>query len=63
MMMCPDRRSASTSVPYSQITKMSTPTRPDTLPSYLAVQDHVNGKVVDWMEKVTDEQYAGAATR
>jgi hypothetical protein len=24
---------------------------------------HLNGKVVEWMEKVTDEQYAGAATR
>jgi hypothetical protein len=27
MMTCPDRRSASTSVPYSQTTRMSTPTR------------------------------------
>jgi len=24
---------------------------------------NLGGKVVEWMEKVTDEQYAGAATR
>jgi hypothetical protein len=29
---------------------------------HLAIQEHLNGKVVDWMEKVTDEQYAGVAT-
>jgi hypothetical protein len=29
--------------------------------THIAIQEHRNGKVVDWMEKVTDEQYAGAA--
>jgi len=26
--------------------------------SHIAIQENVNGKVVDWMEKVTDEQYS-----
>jgi quercetin dioxygenase-like cupin family protein len=26
--------------------------------THLAIQEHVDGKVVDWMEPVTDEQYA-----
>lgn len=25
--------------------------------SHIAVQEHVNGKVVEWMEKVTDSEY------
>jgi len=25
--------------------------------THIAVQESVNGKVVDWMEKVSDEQY------
>jgi len=25
--------------------------------THIAVQEKLNGKVVDWMEKVTDEQY------
>jgi len=28
--------------------------------SHIAIQEELNGKVVDWMEKVTDEQYGGA---
>ena len=32
---------------------------PATAMTHLAVQEHQNGKVVDWMEKVTDEQYQG----
>jgi len=36
---------------------------PTTAMTHLAVQEALNGKVVEWMEKVTDEQYAGAATR
>jgi len=36
---------------------------PATAMTHLAVQEQLNGKVVEWMEKVTDEQYAGAATR
>ncbi len=34
---------------------------PTTAMTHLAVQEHLNGKVVEWMEKVTDEQYAGTA--
>jgi quercetin dioxygenase-like cupin family protein len=36
---------------------------PTTAMTHIAVQEQLNGKVVEWMEKVTDEQYAGAATR
>lgn len=25
--------------------------------THIAIQEHVNGKVVEWMEKVSDEQY------
>jgi quercetin dioxygenase-like cupin family protein len=25
--------------------------------THIAIQESLNGKVVDWMEKVTDEQY------
>jgi quercetin dioxygenase-like cupin family protein len=25
--------------------------------SHIAVQEHLNGKIVDWMEQVSDEQY------
>jgi quercetin dioxygenase-like cupin family protein len=32
---------------------------PTTAMTHLAIQEHLNGKVVDWMEKVTDEQYNG----
>ncbi|MBN8876752.1 MAG: cupin domain-containing protein [Sphingobacteriales bacterium] len=27
--------------------------------SHIAIQEHLNGKVVDWMEQVSDEQYGG----
>lgn len=27
--------------------------------THLAITEHVDGKVVDWMEHVTDEQYRG----
>lgn len=30
---------------------------PTTAMSHIAIQEHQNGKVVDWMEKVTDAQY------
>jgi quercetin dioxygenase-like cupin family protein len=30
---------------------------PTTAMTHIAIQEHVDGKVVDWMEKVTDEQY------
>jgi len=29
----------------------------------IAIQEQLNGKVGEWMEKVTAEQYAGAAAR
>ena len=27
--------------------------------THIAIQEELNGKVVDWMERVTDEQYQG----
>ncbi len=37
---------------------------PNTAMTHIAIQEALNGKVVDWMEKVTDEQYqAGSITR
>ena len=30
---------------------------PDTAMTHIAIQEHLNGKVVDWLEKVSDEQY------
>jgi quercetin dioxygenase-like cupin family protein len=30
---------------------------PTTTMTHLAIQEHLDGKVVDWMEKVSDEQY------
>ena len=32
---------------------------PATAMTHIAIQEELNGKVVDWMEKVTDEQYQG----
>lgn len=32
---------------------------PGTAMTHIAIQEELNGKVVDWMEKVTDEQYNG----
>lgn len=31
---------------------------PTTAMTHIAIQEHQDGKVVDWMERVTDEQYA-----
>lgn len=31
---------------------------PATAMSHIAIQERFNGKVVEWLEKVTDEQYA-----
>ena len=36
---------------------------PTTSMTHLAIQEHLNGKVVEWMEKVTDEQYLAAPAR
>jgi quercetin dioxygenase-like cupin family protein len=32
---------------------------PSTAMTHIAIQENLDGKVVDWMEKVTDEQYEG----
>lgn len=32
---------------------------PDTAMTHIAIQEALDGKAVDWMEKVTDEQYRG----
>lgn len=34
---------------------------PNSAMTHLAVQEHLDGKTVDWLEKVTTEQYAAAA--
>ena len=31
---------------------------PTTAMTHIAIQENLNGKVVDWMEKVSDEQYS-----
>jgi quercetin dioxygenase-like cupin family protein len=32
---------------------------PTTAMTHIAIQEQLKGKVVDWMEKVSDEQYQG----
>ena len=32
---------------------------PTTAMTHIAIQEQLDGKIVDWMEKVSDEQYAG----
>ena len=32
---------------------------PTTMMSHLAIQEQLDGKTVDWLEKVSDEQYQG----
>jgi quercetin dioxygenase-like cupin family protein len=32
---------------------------PGTAMSHIAIQEELNGKAVDWLERVTDEQYRG----
>jgi quercetin dioxygenase-like cupin family protein len=34
---------------------------PTTAMTHIAIQEKLNGKVVDWMEHVSDEQYQGVA--
>jgi len=31
--------------------------------THIAVQESLDGKMVDWMEKVTDEEYNAAASK
>ncbi len=35
---------------------------PTTAMTHIAIQEALDGKVVDWMEKVSDEQYSAGAT-
>jgi quercetin dioxygenase-like cupin family protein len=32
---------------------------PTTAMTHIAIQEAVNGKLVDWMEKISDEPYGG----
>src|SRR2546429_3627145 len=34
---------------------------PTTAMTHIAIQEQLDGKVVEWMEKVSDEQYQGAS--
>ena len=34
---------------------------PTTAMTHIAIQEKLNGKVVEWLEKVSDEQYQGAS--
>jgi quercetin dioxygenase-like cupin family protein len=36
---------------------------PTTAMTHIAIQEALNGKVVDWMEKVSDEQYLAGPTK
>ena len=36
---------------------------PNTAMSHIAVQEALNGKMVDWMEKVTDAEYVAAVAK
>lgn len=33
---------------------------PTTAMTHIAIQEHLEGKVVEWLEKVTDEQYGSS---
>ena len=35
---------------------------PTTALTHIAIQEHLNGKAVDWMEQVSDEQYQARVT-
>lgn len=36
---------------------------PDTAMTHIAIQESLDGTVVDWLEKVTDDEYAAAASK
>jgi quercetin dioxygenase-like cupin family protein len=36
---------------------------PNTAMTHIAIQEALDGKVVNWMEKVTDDEYAAAAAK
>ena len=36
---------------------------PQTAMTHIAIQEALNGKVVEWLEKVSDEEYAAAASK
>jgi quercetin dioxygenase-like cupin family protein len=35
---------------------------PTTAMTHIAIQEHLDGKVVDWLEHVSDEQYKHSAS-
>jgi hypothetical protein len=35
---------------------------PHTAMSHIAIQEELDGKVVDWLEKVSEDQYRAAST-
>lgn len=36
---------------------------PDTAMTHIAIQESLDGKMVEWLEKVSDDEYAAAASR
>jgi hypothetical protein len=36
---------------------------PTTAMTHTAIQEQLDGKIVDWMEKVSDEQYSSAENK
>jgi quercetin dioxygenase-like cupin family protein len=36
---------------------------PDTAMTHIAIQEALDGKAVEWLEKVTDDEYAAAASK
>ena len=36
--------------------------RPTTAMTHIAIQEQLNGKVVEWMEKVSEEQYQAGSS-
>ncbi len=36
---------------------------PDTAMTHIAIQEALNGRAVDWLEKVSDDEYAAAAAK
>src|SRR2546426_8649040 len=51
----------STLFPYTTLFRSWHGTSPTTAMTHIAIQEQLNGKAVDWMEKVSDEQYQAGA--
>ena len=43
--------------PHGLPLRAFTTTKPTTAMTHIAIQEALNGKPVDWMEKVSDQQY------